>query len=282
MNAKELYKKLDDDFITPEMSDKWVTYMDSVSDYLCDNFKEREMGLVCDFSEEVTQVYTAVFPSEKVMKKILDGGAKNALLFTHHPSVWDIRKPEIFYQMDQELLEEFKRRKISLYTLHVPLDAYGEYATSVSLAKALDLKIEKPFAPYHGVLAGVICKVSVKTVGELQERYEKAVGHGVKLYQYGDNDIRDGRVAVVAGGGNDMDVVRDVVKEGVNTLVTGVTVKNEFSTDVHDIEKKENINLLGGTHYSSEKFVCMTMCDYFKGLGLKAEFLSDEPVFADM
>ena len=131
MKATQLYQQLEEDFVTAEMSDDWVQYMDSVADFLCDNFKGRSMGLVCDFAAEVKKVYTAVFPSREVMQRILDDGAEGAMLFVHHPSIWDIRKaPDVFQQMDRDLLEQFKEKRISIFNLHVPLDNFGEYSTT--------------------------------------------------------------------------------------------------------------------------------------------------------
>ena len=51
MKATQLYKQLEKDFITPEMSDEWAQYMDSVADFLSDNFTKRSMGLVCIIME---------------------------------------------------------------------------------------------------------------------------------------------------------------------------------------------------------------------------------------
>jgi len=125
MKANKLYNKLEKDFIIPGMSDEWQEYMGSVEDFLSENFKERSMGLVCDFAKNINKVYTAVFPSKNVMQKILDSGVSDAMLFVHHPAVWDITKaPEIFQQMDRNLLQKFKDRRISIYNLHVPLDNY--------------------------------------------------------------------------------------------------------------------------------------------------------------
>lgn len=159
MKATQLYKYLDKDFINPEMSDEWAEYMNSVANFLSENFKKKSMGLVCDFATEINKIYTAVFPSQNVMQKTLDDGAQDAMLFVHHPSIWNIRKaPEVFQQMDNRLLQQFRDRRISIYNLHVPLDNYGEYSTSVTLAKALGVKPEKPFAPYFGSLCGVFGK----------------------------------------------------------------------------------------------------------------------------
>ena len=283
MEATNLYQHLEKDFITPAMSDEWAKFMGSIEDFLSENFKKRSMGLVCDFTKEVKKVYTAVFPSREVMKTILDAGTQDAMLFVHHPSIWDIRKaPEVFQLMDRELLQQFKERKISIYNLHVPLDNFGEYSTSTTLARALGITIEKPFAPYFGGMAGVIGKTSLKTVKDLKEKFQTAVGHKVSLYNYGEDIIKDGKVALVAGGGNDVDILKEVSKAGINVFITGIAAKNSHSKEPHDYAKGAGINILGGTHYSTEMFACISMVDYFKKLGLPSEFISDVPVIEDM
>ena len=283
MKAIQLYQYLQKDFITPKMSDKWAQQMDPVADFLSDNFKKRSMGLVCDFSTKIDKVYTAVFPSKKVMQVILDDGTQDAMFFVHHPLIWDIRKaPEVFQQMDRELLQQFKDRRISIYNLHVPLDNYGEYSTSVSLAKALSIKPGKPFALYFGSLCGVFGKTTLATVQNLRKRFQDVVGHEVSLYNYGDNEIKNKTVAIIAGGGNEADTLKDIAKAGVNTFITGITAKNNHSQKAHKFAEKHRINILGGTHYSTEKFACISIIDYFKKIGLSAEFIKDNPVMEDM
>jgi putative NIF3 family GTP cyclohydrolase 1 type 2 len=117
---------------------------------------------------------------------------------------------------------------------------------------------------------------------ELQNKYSEAVGHETKLYQYGDNEIKNGVVAVAAGGGNQTFVLQELVENNINTFVTGITLKNDVSAEVHEFAEKNRIAILGGTHYSSEKFACIAMCKYFGKSGLPAEFIDDEPCFEDM
>lgn len=282
MKATQLYQHLERDFITSLMNDKWAQYMNSIANFLSENFKKRSMGLVCNFTTEINKVYTAVFPSRDVMQKILNDGTQDAMLFVHHPSIWDIRKaPEVFQQMDRELLQQFKDRRISIYNLHVPLDNFGKYSTSVTLAKELGIKPEKSFAPYFGALAGVFGKIDAVTVQGLRKRFEKAVGHKVSLYNYGNNKIKEGTVAVVAGGGLD-ESIEEIAQNNVNILITGITVKNEHSKKAHEFAEKHRINILGGTHYSTEKFACISMVDYFEKVGLPSEFVEDKPVMEDM
>ena len=49
MKVKELYDNQDDYFIKPGISDDGFQYMPELEPFLCENFKERSMGLACDF-----------------------------------------------------------------------------------------------------------------------------------------------------------------------------------------------------------------------------------------
>jgi len=45
MLAKEIYTHLDNDFIKSGISDDWYRYMTELEPFICDNFKNRDMGL---------------------------------------------------------------------------------------------------------------------------------------------------------------------------------------------------------------------------------------------
>ncbi|WML32846.1 Nif3-like dinuclear metal center hexameric protein [Clostridium sp. OS1-26] len=283
MKSIELYSCLERDFILKGLEDDWARHMGELDDYISVNFKERSMGLVCDFANEINKVYSTVFPTEKIMQKIIDDGVTDAMLFVHHPSIWDIkRSPKAFYQMDRALLEKFRENRISIYNLHTPLDNFSEYSTSKTLADALDIEIEKTFVEYYGGLCGVIGKTKCKNMKELNDKFSEVVGHDTRLYLYGDNNIKNGRVAVVAGGGNNADIVSEMIENKVNVLITGISANNEYSAEVHELEQKNGINVLGGTHYSTEKFACQKMCAYFEKLGLASIFIEGEPIYEDM
>lgn len=282
MRAIELYNRLENDFIFKELSDDWARYMGELENYLTPNFKERSMGLVCDFAEEINKVYSAVFPNEAVMQKIIADGVRDAMLFLHHPSIWDSRRPKPFYQMDKELLEKFKENRIAIYNLHVPLDNFSEYSTSKTLADALGIEFEKTFAAYRGGLCGVIGKTRCKTIEEVHSQFSKVMGHATSLYQYGDKNIEDGRIAIVAGGGNNKDIVSEMIENNIKVLITGITVSDEGYSEVHQLEQENGINVLGGTHYSTEKFACQKMCSYFEKLGFTSEFIEGQPILEDL
>ena len=280
MDAKKLYEKLEKDFELDLCKDDWQ-YMD-FNEYISENFKERYMGVVLDNSEKIERVYTAVFPSDKVLKEILELGIMDALIVTHHPMIWDIRKPNVFSDINLELLPLLKEKRISLYTMHVPLDKNGKYSTSVNLAKALDIKIEGEFFEYFGVKVAVYGKTNLKTPEELAHKLSEVIGHRTKLWKYGGDEIKNNTVALVGGGGNDMDLTKELEKLNINTFLTGVTALNDFSKNAHEYEKENSINLIGGTHYSTEKFACISLCDYFSIFSLPCTFLDDIPILEDI
>lgn len=280
MNAQELYERLEKDFIKPQFTDDWKQVItEDNAPYITEQFKERNMGVVCDFAKDITKVFTAVFASEETMRKLIAADVTDAMLFVHHPADWDITQNPIFIPMPKELLEEFKERRISIYNLHVPLDDEGPYSTSVTLAKALGVTPYKAFGPYHGALAGVF-GTTEDSLAQLHARYSQAVGHETSFYPYGSEAIR--KAAVIAGGGNDVEFLTLMAEEGADAFITGITAKNDFSAAAHAFAKEHNISLLGGTHYSSEKFACIAMCEYFRKLGLNVEFVTETPKLEDL
>ncbi len=280
MEAKKLYNKLDSDFELDLCKDDW-NWMD-FNDYISDNFKTRNMGILLDNSEVINSVYTAVFPSDRILCRVLKSEKENILLFTHHPMSWDIRIPEVFQDINPSLLPKLKQQKISIYNMHVPLDKNGKYSTATNLAKALDITIEGEFYEYFGVKVGLYGKTDVNKPDELADKLKSIVGHKTKLWKYGSDKILNHKVALVGGGGNNIEGIEEIIELGINTYVTGVTTLNDFSKEVHEFEKENKINIIGGTHYSTEKFACIALSEYFEKIGLGCEFIEDQPVLEDI
>ena len=286
MKAIDLYSRMEKDFVVPGITEDWYDDTENMSvfdEFICENFKQRSLGLLCDFAEDINKVYTAVFPSDKVLTKILSDDVTDAMIFLHHPLVWEISGPgNAFHPINVELLKRLQKNSISLFNFHLPLDNFGEYATTKTLADALDIKIEKPYNMHNGAVCGIIGVTDCKNVHELNEKYSQVLGHRTKLYQYGEAEIVDGRVSLCAGGGNDISIVKDLIEADVHVHITGLSIENPYTTESHRLEKEHGINLLGGTHYSSEKFACMAICKYFNKLGLQSEFAEDVPCLEDL
>ena len=52
--------------------------------------------------------------------------------------------------------------------------------------------------------------------------------------------------------------------------------------EFHRIARESKINVVGATHYSTEKFACIAMKDYFSKLGVEAEFIEGVPCMEDL
>jgi len=242
MNANELYNLMETDFHLSVCRDDWSN-MD-MNELIADQYRERYMGLVTDNTDTISYVYTAVFPSQDVLKKILDDERSGALLFVHHPMQWVMPKIPVFDDIPKASLRQLKERKISIYNLHVPLDANGEFGTTFNFAKAVGISMTDEFCEYYGVNVGVIGITECQTISQLKQRFESAVGHEVTLYPYGDELIKDNKVALVAGGGNDAATYPFLRECGINTYMTGImNMKTGYqpSIDGHNSAKENRI-----------------------------------------
>jgi putative NIF3 family GTP cyclohydrolase 1 type 2 len=283
MKATELYQSLESDFQLDLCWDDWSEIQ--INHYLTENFIQRYMGLVLDNTEEVTHVFTAVFPTPRVINYINKSGIENAMLFTHHPMNFDLSQNPIYIDIKADEYGLLMQKRISLYTLHTPLDKNGPYSTSMSLAKALNIEFVDDLCLYFGHYVGLIGKTTYESLPELQGEFERAIGHRSVLYQNGTNRIQQGLVGIVSGGGNDASSYEELHSRGINTFITGIGNNRTGylpSIEAHETAKRLYVNILVGTHYSTEKFACMNMVRYFNQLGVPSEFVEDEPDFNDM
>lgn len=284
MKAKELYKRLDKDFEIENYRDDWSFVV--FNEFINPSFKVRYTGVMLDNSNEIEKVYTSTFPDMIILDKILDQNKADILLFSHHAMGYDPTLEGFpFYNIPVDYLRQMKERHISFYVLHLPLDTNGDYSTSMNLAKALQLPVVGEFCEYLGCKVGVICETDSTKVTDFALHVKKAVGHEIKVRQYGDEIIEGGRVAIAAGGGCIDFVACELSTLGVNTYLTGCTKpipSFEPSLEFHRIAKESKISVVGATHYSTEKYACMAMTDYFAGVGIEAEFLEGTPYMEDL
>jgi putative NIF3 family GTP cyclohydrolase 1 type 2 len=284
MLSKKLFRQLETDFDLITAKDHWSIL--DLGDYLNEEYKIKQNGLLLDNTKVINKVYTSVFPEEKVLNHLLKLKQQNLLLFTHHPMIWD---PVItglpFKNIPKKYLPKLEEQKISFYNLHTPLDKNGDFSTSTSLAKVLKIEPKQEFFNYFGVKVGIIGRTFNKKVSSIAKTLQKVVGHQVRVWKYGKDEIKDSRVGLVAGGGNYPKAIEELASQGVNLYVTGVSSLNENyqpSIDFHEIAKKLKINVLAGTHYSTEKFACIAMTEYFSKLGINSKFIDGQYYLEDL
>ena len=284
MNAKELYEKISRDFEIEKYKDDWSFV--EFNEFINPDFKDRYIGAMLDNTTEIKKVYTSTFPDTEILDNILNRDENNILLLCHHAMGYDPTLEGFpFCSIPVGYLKKLKERRISFYVMHIPLDSNGTYSTSVNLAKELQLQITGEFCEYLGCKVGVICETDFTKLGDLALHVENTIGHPVKVRQYGDNIIEGNIVGVAAGGGCIDFVAEELAALGINTFLTGCTrpmPSFEPNMEFHRIAKENEINLVGATHYSTEKFACIAMVKYFEGLGVEAEFIEGTPCMEDL
>lgn len=284
MNAKKLYEKIDINFEIEKFKDDWSFV--EFNEFVNPDFRERYIGVMLDNTDEIEKVYTSTFPDTEVLDDILGLNETNILFLSHHAMGYDPKLEGFpFYNIPIVYLKKLKERRISFYVLHIPLDKNGTYSTSVNLAKQLKLQITGDFCEYLGSKVGVICETDFTKLEDFAIHVGNIMGHEIKVRQYGDEIIQRKTVAIAAGGGCIDFVAQELAASGINTYLTGCTnpiPSFEPNMEFHRIAEESKINLVGATHYSTEKFACMAIVKYFAGLGIEAEFIKGTPRMEDL
>lgn len=284
MKAKKLYKRIDKDFEIDKFNDDWSFV--GFNEFINPAFRERYIGLMLDNSDVIKKVYTSTIPDTIVLDKILARKETDILLFSHHAMGYDPTLDGFpFYNIPLDYLKKLKEKRISFYVLHIPLDKNGPYSTSINLAKALQLTVVDEFCEYLKIKVGVICQTGFTRLEDFALYVKSVIGHEIKVRQYGDEIIKNKKVAIAAGGGCIDFVARELTELNINTYLTGLTKPMpafEPGMEFHRIAKENRINVVGATHYSTEKFACIAMVDYFTKLGMEAEYIEGTPCMEDL
>ncbi len=252
--------------------------------YLESTFLERFHGLMVRNSQRVEKVYSIVFVSDEIVKKVLARGERDVLLISHHPLVMET-SGRGFLPLSERCFVEMQDRGISLYVLHTPLDVHAEISPSGALARDLGLTELERCYKVPGGYAGVYGRLPAPIeFNVLLERVSDVTGVSDVHF------IRNREMAqtiAVLGGGTNADGIRKVEALGCDALVTG-TYYNQVQTEIGQRYRDEfervkdslEINLVECSHYASEAVVMrqdmVSLCTFH--LGVECEFVpQDDP-----
>ena len=85
---------------------------------------------------------------------------------------------------------------------------------------------------------------------------------------------------MVAGGGDQIDIVKEAARLGCTTYITGTAAHRwerslEGNERFHEYVRGSSINLVGGTHYNTEKCAVQDVAAFLNRHGFAAEFIED-------
>jgi putative NIF3 family GTP cyclohydrolase 1 type 2 len=241
---------------------------------------QRRNGLMVCGADDVAQVATCVFPSAR----IIDGLEPRTLLFAEHPV--DFEDEPGFLPLTRETFEAMKREGISFYHVHGPLDQHPEVSPSRLIADGLGLRgAEEYFPIVEGIPGGAaVIGDSALTLQQLAGRLRELLGAEVPVQVVSSPRDEAGRVAVVAGGGAQREILEASLQRGCHSFVTGnaatrcrLDFVQEEVRDFLALAREADVAVVDGTHYGTEKPPQLAMADWFRKRGLRAEFVPDGP-----
>ena len=283
MRLADLVSALDTYFRVPEVENDARWYED-VEPYwrahVEPEWVERRNGLMVRGDAEVGRAATCVFPSVRIVARL----EPRTLLFAEHPV--DLEDEPGFLPLPQETFEAMKRRGISFYHVHGPLDQHPEVSPSRLIAEGLGLRETEEYFPIvDGIPGGAaVIGESDLTLAELAERLRALLGPEVPVQVLSRPHAEAGRVAIAAGGGAQREILEASLERGCRTYITGnaaTRCRLDFVQEevrvFHSLAREAGVAVVDGTHYGTEKPPQLAMVEWFRKRGLPAEFVPDGP-----
>jgi putative NIF3 family GTP cyclohydrolase 1 type 2 len=287
MTLAELVVELNGYFRIPEVeNDDWAPQFEAVypepywREYVEPGYEGKWNGLMVRGTGDVERVATCVFPSDRIVAGLEDG----TLLFSEHPL--DFADEPGFLPLSQESFETLKGRACGFFHAHAPLDMHPEVSPSRLCAEGVGLaSLEEYYPIADGIPGGAaIVGDSGLSLEGLADAFRAYLGPEIKVHVITRPRYEAGRVAVVAGGGADVDILAASIERGCQTYVTGNAATNcriewvqEKVREFRQLAEEADVALVDAMHYGMEKPPQLAMVSWFRRQGLPAEFVADGP-----
>ncbi len=217
-------------------------------------------GLQVESCVEVEKVAFAVDACMDTFRKAVEANAD--LLVTHHGIVWG--GIERITGMMARRIKYLLQNELSLYSVHLPLDAHSKVGNNVMLLRIAGFSIVEPFGFYKGRAIGFSGKLDrVTEVGEIAEKLERELNTEVKILDFGGEVLSAGAVSGKGGF-----AVEEAYEKGLDLLITG-----EAEHSVYHTAKELGINVIFAGHYATETLGVKALMDVVKKLGVDVEFI---------
>lgn len=220
-------------------------------------------GLQIEASETVGKALFAVDASLELIN--IAAERKADFIFVHHGISWgDGLKRLTGFNAGR--VGALFRRGISLYAVHLPLDAHPIVGHNAILAKTIGIEGAVPFGQYHGAEIGYAGTLPKPTpLRDIANTLQSSLGGIPKIF--GDPGVNVTRVGVVSGGAGDM--APQAAAAGLDAYITGeVSHQN-----IHHIAES-GVPVLALGHYASEKPGVLTVMEMVADkLDITCEFI---------
>ncbi len=281
MDLNEIVRHLDEEFSVQKTGEdlvEWAVTDQNVS-LIFPSFLEKKTGLLLKSSDTIEKVYTTVFITDQIVKKLLKQNSP-CLIFTHHNFDYH-ENARGLQSIPFDNLKKLNEMGHSIFVAHASLDTHKEFGTSVSLAELVGIEIDELFYDYFGAPAALTGHIRHTTYDSFSDHVKSKLERPY-LTRIKYQDFVE-KIGVAAGGGDDPEILQKVSDFGCDTYLTG-TVEHRWNnpyfqkqnSEFHELNKKLNINLIGGTHFGTERPAMIKVLQYFQRNDIPAEYCEDE------
>ncbi len=183
-------------------------------------------GLQWEGNEMVSKAAFAVDASQETFQMAVEQGAE--ILFVHHGISWG-GGTKRFTGLMGKRLEYLANHRLSLYAVHLPLDANPEFGHNVCLCRMIGLENLVPFGTYHGKKIGFFGILPTpKTVKTISAELHAALKCTHDPRFMGNVLKKCRKIGVISGGGAWPELFEECLDDGIQCLITGEATHESF------------------------------------------------------
>lgn len=221
-------------------------------------------GLQVTGTDEVTGICLGV----DACRGLFDAAVEKKLnyIVVHHGFFWGT--PFAISPMWGKRYQTLLNNELSLFAVHLPMDANPEIGHNILIAKHLGLDHLAPFGHYKGIPIGYHGRFSKSlSLDKVRSRLVAQFGKGIHLLPFGKNIIST--VGVVSGAAATPEILDEAARLGLDLYVTGETDHTSFHTI-----KELGLNVAFCGHYETEKTSLLTLKELLQEkFNVPAEFI---------
>ncbi|MFH0978077.1 MAG: Nif3-like dinuclear metal center hexameric protein [Candidatus Woesearchaeota archaeon] len=195
-------------------------------------------GLQVNCGKEITKIAFAVDACLESFKKAAKLHCD--LIIVHHGLLWKHQK---FKDLTLKRISFLKKNNLSLYGVHLPLDAHPLYGNNAELCRLLDVKAKKPFGIYHGKPVGFRGTVGRQSLTKFVSLVHNKLNTKPFILPFGSRQIS--KVGIVSGGGRA--ALEEATKLKLDCFLTGEITHSDYHR-----AKESSVNVVVAGHYKTE------------------------------
>lgn len=229
-------------------------------------------GLQFEGRQDVKKIAFTVDATAESFRKAIEANAD--MLFVHHGISWG-NGFKCITGLDAQRIKLLAKNDLSLYAVHLPLDAHSGIGHNARLAAMAELRYTAPFGDYHGKKIGVRGELPESmTVEELAKKIDLILPSTDEYRIFGDPARKVNRIGIISGGGAYQEAFMEMKELGLECLITG-----EMTHEAVSFAKEADSSVIRFGHYRSETpGVLAVMSDVKRYFDIEVEFL-DIPTF---